>query len=135
MLQDLQQAMPDIARSMEQLLQYDGDVENTFGLSFEVEYDYFGQLKTHELKPNGSKVRTSVHASVAGGAESACACSPLAASLCLGDSAREIVADHQQPVRSASSLTSSKTPSSPAAPLLSCVLPYGMHADDSHTTS
>lgn len=48
--------MPDIARSMEQLLQYEGDVEATFQLSFEVEYDYFGQLRTHELKRGGSKV-------------------------------------------------------------------------------
>ena len=47
--------MPDVARSMEQLLQYEGDVEATFQLSFEVEYDYFGQLKTHELKRGGSK--------------------------------------------------------------------------------
>ena len=47
--------MPDIARSMEQLLRYEGDVEGTFQLSFEVEYDYFGQLKTHELKRGGSK--------------------------------------------------------------------------------
>lgn len=49
--------MPELAKGLEQLLQFKGDVESTFALSFEVEYDYFGEMRSHELRPGGSKVR------------------------------------------------------------------------------
>ena len=41
---------------MQQLLEFQGDVEATFGLTFQVDYDYFGQLRTHELKRGGTQV-------------------------------------------------------------------------------
>ena len=52
--QDLKRAMPELGRGLEQLLDFDGDVEATFAQSFEVQYDYFGELRTVELKPGGS---------------------------------------------------------------------------------
>ena len=48
--------MPELGRGLQQLLDFDGDVEATFAQSFEVQYDYFGELRTVELKPGGSGV-------------------------------------------------------------------------------
>lgn len=57
-MQDLKQAFPELAKGLQQLLDYRGeDVEGTFVLHFEVEYEYFGEMRTHELRPGGSKVR------------------------------------------------------------------------------
>ena len=54
--QDLKRAMPELGRGLQQLLDFDGDVESTFAQSFEVQYDYFGELRTVELKPGGSDI-------------------------------------------------------------------------------
>ena len=43
---------------MQQILDLEGDVES-LGLSFDVEYDNFGLLETHELKPGGSSILVS----------------------------------------------------------------------------
>ena len=48
--------MPEVGRSMQQLLDFEGDVAATFALSFSVDYDFFGELRTQELKPGGSQV-------------------------------------------------------------------------------
>ncbi|KAL2629156.1 hypothetical protein R1flu_013842 [Riccia fluitans] len=55
-LEDLKEVQPQLFRGLQQLLEYDGDVENTFCLTFQVEYDYFGETKTHELIPGGSNL-------------------------------------------------------------------------------
>lgn len=53
----MKSAFPELAKGLQTLLDYEGaDVEDVFSLSFEVEYDYFGELRTHPLLPNGSKV-------------------------------------------------------------------------------
>ena len=54
-VQDLLNAMPEVGRSMQQLLEFEGDVAATFSLSFDVDWDYFGELRTSELKPGGSQ--------------------------------------------------------------------------------
>lgn len=54
-VQDLKQADPEVGKSMQQILDYEGDVES-LALSFDVEYDNFGMLVTHELKPGGSSI-------------------------------------------------------------------------------
>ena len=54
--QDLKRAMPELSRGLQQLLDFEGDVEATFARSFEVEYDYFGELRSVELKPGGSAI-------------------------------------------------------------------------------
>ncbi|KAK3233412.1 hypothetical protein CYMTET_56286, partial [Cymbomonas tetramitiformis] len=54
--EDLKEADPETARGLEQLLAYEGDVENDICRTFEVEYDYFGQRRTHPLVPGGEHV-------------------------------------------------------------------------------
>ena len=55
-VQDLKRAMPELGRGLQALLDFEGDVEATFAQSFEVQYDYFGELRTVELKPGGSGI-------------------------------------------------------------------------------
>ncbi|DBA87172.1 TPA: hypothetical protein ACH3X2_005178 [Trebouxia sp. C0005] len=54
--QDLKKAMPDLGHGLQQLLDYPGDVEADLATTFSVEEDNFGELQTHELKPDGSKI-------------------------------------------------------------------------------
>jgi len=53
---DLKDFQPEIARSLQKLLEFQGDVENTFFLFFQVSYDYFGELRTYDLLPNGGNI-------------------------------------------------------------------------------
>lgn len=55
-VQDLKRAMPELGRGLQQLLDFEGNVESTFAQSFEVQYDFFGELGTVELKPGGSGI-------------------------------------------------------------------------------
>ncbi|KJE95518.1 ubiquitin ligase E3A isoform 1 [Capsaspora owczarzaki ATCC 30864] len=53
---DLQVAQPALAHGLQELLEYDGDVEATFCRTFQLSYDVFGATKTHDLKPNGDSI-------------------------------------------------------------------------------
>ncbi|GMH43518.1 hypothetical protein BSKO_11440 [Bryopsis sp. KO-2023] len=53
---DLKEAMPELGRGLQQLLDFEGDVESTFCQTFEVEYDYFGEMRTHEFMPGGGNI-------------------------------------------------------------------------------
>ncbi len=53
---DLKEAFPTLASNLEKLLLFEGDVEEVFSLNFVVTYDYFGEMRTHELKPNGANI-------------------------------------------------------------------------------
>lgn len=53
---DLEEAAPNLAKQLEYLLHYDGDVEGTFSLYFVTEYEYYGKVKQYDLIPNGSCV-------------------------------------------------------------------------------
>ncbi|XP_070212088.1 probable E3 ubiquitin-protein ligase HECTD2 [Littorina saxatilis] len=55
-LDDLKILMPDTARGLQDLLEYDGDVEDDFGLTFEVSQAEFGQMKAAALKPGGENL-------------------------------------------------------------------------------
>jgi hypothetical protein len=57
-LRDLEEMQPTLGRSLRQLLQYEGDasVEDAFCLTFSVEMDFFGDLRTVALKPGGEDV-------------------------------------------------------------------------------
>jgi len=55
-LEDLKGAFPQLGKGLQQLLDFDGDVENTFFRTFEVEYEYFGEMMTSELKPGGASI-------------------------------------------------------------------------------
>ncbi|KAL6753460.1 hypothetical protein V8C86DRAFT_3019437 [Haematococcus lacustris] len=51
---DLAEVNPGLARGLQQLLDFEGDVEATFCRTFEVEYDFFGDMRKVELLPGGS---------------------------------------------------------------------------------
>ncbi len=53
---DLQEAAPELAKQLQFILDFDGDVENTFSLFFATEYEYYGKMEQHELIPNGSNI-------------------------------------------------------------------------------
>jgi E3 ubiquitin-protein ligase HERC4 len=56
-LSDLKDLSPELAQSMQSILDYQGnDMEDVFGLSFEVSRTYFGENRVFELKPNGSNI-------------------------------------------------------------------------------
>ncbi|CDF41148.1 unnamed protein product [Chondrus crispus] len=56
-LEDVLETFPSIGKSVGHLLAYEGDdVEEVFGLEFEVPYEgLFGKVETHELMANGGK--------------------------------------------------------------------------------
>ncbi|UPQ97120.1 chromosome condensation regulation protein [Chloropicon primus] len=53
---DLEEAAPNLAKQLQYLLQYEGDIESTFSLYFVTEYEYYGKMKQYDLIPNGSCV-------------------------------------------------------------------------------
>lgn len=57
-LRDLEDMQPMLGRSLRQLMQYDGpiSVEETFALTFSVEMDFFGDVRTIPLKPGGEEI-------------------------------------------------------------------------------
>eukprot|EP00903_Cladosiphon_okamuranus_P014085 g13092.t1 len=52
-LEDLKEAQPDLGRGLQQLLDFDGDVEATFARTFQISYEVFGAVKTFDLKEGG----------------------------------------------------------------------------------
>ena len=52
-LQDLHDCNPQLARGLQMMLEFDGDVEETFARTFVVSYEEYGTVKTHPLKPGG----------------------------------------------------------------------------------
>ncbi|DAZ93940.1 TPA: hypothetical protein N0F65_012886 [Lagenidium giganteum] len=55
-LTDVEIAMPALGRGLRQLLEFDGNVEETYQRNFEFSYEVFGEVKTVELKPGGSAI-------------------------------------------------------------------------------
>lgn len=53
---DLESLFPDIEKGFRQLLEFEGDVESVFSLSFEVSVEAFGVRKSILLKENGSEI-------------------------------------------------------------------------------
>ena len=49
-LADLAQLQPELAKGLQHLLDYDGDVKEAFDFSFEVNYESLGEVKTHILR-------------------------------------------------------------------------------------
>eukprot|EP00879_Flechtneria_rotunda_P021024 GHRR01022146.1.p1 GENE.GHRR01022146.1~~GHRR01022146.1.p1 ORF type:complete len:434 (+),score=170.36 GHRR01022146.1:385-1686(+) len=52
---DLAGLFPGLHMGLQQLLDFSGDVENTFCRTFEVDFEVFGQVQQHELLPGGSQ--------------------------------------------------------------------------------
>ncbi|KAL3864357.1 hypothetical protein ACJMK2_006047 [Sinanodonta woodiana] len=55
-LEDLKQVQPDVAKGLQDLLDYDGNVEEDFGITFQISTSEFDTVKTHDLKPNGANI-------------------------------------------------------------------------------
>ncbi|KAI8512583.1 putative E3 ubiquitin-protein ligase HTD2 [Branchiostoma belcheri] len=53
---DLQQTMPDLARGLKELLEYEGNVEEDLCMTFQVSRTEFGIVRTMNLKPGGDKI-------------------------------------------------------------------------------
>ncbi|GBG27789.1 Ubiquitin-protein ligase, putative [Hondaea fermentalgiana] len=53
-LDDLKDLSPQLAKGLEDLLAFDGDVEQTFCRNFQVSYEAFGEIKTVDLVPDGA---------------------------------------------------------------------------------
>ena len=43
---DLADAFPDLGRGLQQLLEFDGDVEGVFCRTFTADYDFYGEMRT-----------------------------------------------------------------------------------------
>ncbi|XP_068544233.1 probable E3 ubiquitin-protein ligase HECTD2 isoform X2 [Anas acuta] len=55
-LDDLFQIMPELAHGLNELLSYEGNVEEDFYSTFQVFQEEFGVIKSYNLKPNGDKI-------------------------------------------------------------------------------
>lgn len=56
-LSDLKGLSPTMANSLQSLLDYDGnDVQDVFGLTFELSREVYGEVRTVALKPNGENI-------------------------------------------------------------------------------
>jgi hypothetical protein len=55
-LQDLAELQPDLASGLEQLLRFAGDVQSTFEFNFQISYESLGEIRTVDLKENGSTI-------------------------------------------------------------------------------
>eukprot|EP00878_Enallax_costatus_P024544 GHUV01026197.1.p1 GENE.GHUV01026197.1~~GHUV01026197.1.p1 ORF type:complete len:385 (+),score=102.26 GHUV01026197.1:393-1547(+) len=53
---DLSELYPDLSDGLQQLLDFQGDVESTFCRNFEAEYEAFGEKKQVELLPGGAHI-------------------------------------------------------------------------------
>ncbi|XP_077586597.1 putative E3 ubiquitin-protein ligase HECTD2 [Stigmatopora nigra] len=60
-LDDLRQISPELARGLQELLHYDGNVEEDFYLTFQVWQEEMGVVKSYNLKPGGDKIAVSKH--------------------------------------------------------------------------
>ncbi|CAN0119616.1 unnamed protein product, partial [Discosporangium mesarthrocarpum] len=54
--QDLKDAQPALGHGLQQLLNFEGDVESTFGMHFQISYEVFGGIKTFDLKDGGGSI-------------------------------------------------------------------------------
>ncbi|XP_049935460.1 uncharacterized protein LOC116260292 isoform X3 [Nymphaea colorata] len=55
-LGDLKDLRPDVIKGLLHLLEFTGNVFDTFCLYFQITYDYFGEMRTHDLLPNGRDI-------------------------------------------------------------------------------
>ncbi|XP_064600121.1 probable E3 ubiquitin-protein ligase HECTD2 [Liolophura sinensis] len=55
-LEDLKGVQPDVAHGLQELLDYEGNVEDDFCLTFQISFSELGQTKTHNLKTDGDKI-------------------------------------------------------------------------------
>ncbi|KAL4231209.1 putative E3 ubiquitin-protein ligase HTD2 [Mactra antiquata] len=55
-LNDLRTVQPEVAKGLKDLLDYTGNVEDDFCLTFQISQDQYGQVKTFDLKQDGANI-------------------------------------------------------------------------------
>ena len=55
-VEDLAEIMPDVANSLQNILEYEGDVETDMYMTFQISVGEYGKIKTVDLKPNGEDI-------------------------------------------------------------------------------
>mmetsp|Transcript_22241 Transcript_22241/g.30334 ORF Transcript_22241/g.30334 Transcript_22241/m.30334 type:complete len:882 (-) Transcript_22241:649-3294(-) len=55
-LHDLLEAQPMLGKSLRKMLEYEGDVKDTFGAYFQVSYEVWGDVVTHDLVSGGGDI-------------------------------------------------------------------------------
>eukprot|EP00871_Galdieria_phlegrea_P003686 jgi/Galph1/4318/GphlegSOOS_G2983.1 len=56
-LDDVKEAFPEIGQSLQAVLEYEGDdMKEQFMMTFSTEYEFFGERRTYDLVPDGSKI-------------------------------------------------------------------------------
>ncbi|KAM9809459.1 putative E3 ubiquitin-protein ligase HECTD2 isoform 2-T2 [Syngnathus typhle] len=60
-LDDMQQIMPELAHGLQELLNFDGNVEEVMCLTFQVSQEELGVVKLYNLKPGGDKIPVTKH--------------------------------------------------------------------------
>jgi len=60
-LADLKMAFPSLGANMQQLLDFEGDVESTFALCMQVCYEEFGERRSFDLTPGGGDIAVTSH--------------------------------------------------------------------------
>ena len=53
---DLAEMMPDVANSLQNVLEYEGDVEADMYMAFQISVGEYGKIKTIDLKPGGDDI-------------------------------------------------------------------------------
>ena len=48
--------MQELVKGFKSLLALEGNVEETLGLTFQITYESFGAMLTHDLKPDGGSI-------------------------------------------------------------------------------
>lgn len=56
-IEDLKELEPGVAKGLKDLLDYEGDdLEDVFGLSFAIDREFCGEVKSVPLRPDGAKI-------------------------------------------------------------------------------
>lgn len=49
-------ALKSLATGLEKLLAFEGNVEEVYGHTFQIKYEFFGEQRTHNLKEGGDSI-------------------------------------------------------------------------------
>ena len=55
-LEDLIDCQPVLGRNLKKIRDFDGNIEETFGQVFQISFEMWGAIQTHDLKENGGEI-------------------------------------------------------------------------------
>jgi len=55
-LEDLKETNPNLGTGLQKLLAFEGNVEEVYEHSFQINYEFFGETRTHDLKEGGASI-------------------------------------------------------------------------------